>query len=83
MRLLRNGCSFESSSDLNQVRDEVKKNDPSLVEFSKLSEHERNRNLHVAQDTLRYLLVHADSFNLAKCFDAFNNLDTDACVERT
>uniref|UniRef100_H3C4X6 Ryanodine receptor 2b (cardiac) n=1 Tax=Tetraodon nigroviridis TaxID=99883 RepID=H3C4X6_TETNG len=39
------------------VRDEAKKNDPSLAEFSKLSEHERNQNLHVAQDTLRTLLA--------------------------
>ncbi|XP_056903963.1 ryanodine receptor 2-like isoform X5 [Takifugu flavidus] len=39
------------------VRDEVKKNDPGLVEFSKLSEPERNQNLHIAQDTLRTLLA--------------------------
>ncbi|XP_047459189.1 ryanodine receptor 2 isoform X2 [Mugil cephalus] len=40
-----------------QVRDECKKHDPCLVEFSKLPEHERNQNLQMAQDTLRTLLA--------------------------
>uniref|UniRef100_A0A8C4H809 Ryanodine receptor 2b (cardiac) n=1 Tax=Dicentrarchus labrax TaxID=13489 RepID=A0A8C4H809_DICLA len=39
------------------VRDEVKRHDPCLVEFSKLSEHERNQNLQMAEDTLRTLLA--------------------------
>ncbi|XP_059214929.1 ryanodine receptor 2 [Centropristis striata] len=39
------------------VRDEVKKQEPCLVEFSKLSEQERNQNLQMAQDTLRTLLA--------------------------
>ncbi|XP_070696712.1 ryanodine receptor 2 [Pempheris klunzingeri] len=39
------------------VRDELKKHDPCLVEFSKLSEQERNQNLQMAQDTLRTLLA--------------------------
>ncbi|XP_073337843.1 ryanodine receptor 2 [Pagrus major] len=39
------------------ARDEVKKHDPCLVEFSKLSEQERNQNLQMAQDTLRTLLA--------------------------
>ncbi|KAL7383245.1 hypothetical protein ABVT39_007231, partial [Epinephelus coioides] len=39
------------------VRDEVKKHDPCLVEFSKLAEQERNHNLQMAQDTLRTLLA--------------------------
>ncbi|XP_039477547.1 ryanodine receptor 2 [Oreochromis aureus] len=39
------------------VRDEGKKHDPCLVEFSKLPEHERNQNLQMAQDTLRTLLA--------------------------
>ncbi|XP_068576132.1 ryanodine receptor 2 isoform X5 [Cebidichthys violaceus] len=39
------------------VRDEVKKHDPSLVEFSKLSEQEKNQNLQMSQDTLRTLLA--------------------------
>lgn len=37
-----------------QVRDELKRHDPCLVEFSKLSEQERNQNLQMAQDTLRW-----------------------------
>ncbi|XP_040906318.1 ryanodine receptor 2 [Toxotes jaculatrix] len=39
------------------VRDEGKRHDPCLVEFSKLPEQERNQNLQVAQDTLRTLLA--------------------------
>ncbi|XP_028459753.1 LOW QUALITY PROTEIN: ryanodine receptor 2 [Perca flavescens] len=39
------------------VRDEVKRHDSCLVEFSKLSEQERNQNLQMAQDTLRTLLA--------------------------
>ncbi|XP_069548702.1 ryanodine receptor 2 [Brachyistius frenatus] len=39
------------------VRDEGKRQDPCLVEFSKLPEHERNQNLQMAQDTLRTLLA--------------------------
>ncbi|XP_028278418.1 ryanodine receptor 2 [Parambassis ranga] len=39
------------------VRDEVKRHDPCLVEFSKLPELEKNQNLHMAQDTLRTLLA--------------------------
>ncbi|XP_044070697.1 ryanodine receptor 2 isoform X3 [Siniperca chuatsi] len=39
------------------VRDEVKRHDPCLVEFSKLSEQERNQNLQMAQNTLRTLLA--------------------------
>uniref|UniRef100_A0A3Q3W2P9 Uncharacterized protein n=1 Tax=Mola mola TaxID=94237 RepID=A0A3Q3W2P9_MOLML len=39
------------------VRDEVNKHDPLLVEFSKLSEQERNQNLQMAQDTLRTLIA--------------------------
>nr|XP_046257248.1 ryanodine receptor 2 isoform X2 [Scatophagus argus] len=39
------------------VRDELKRHDPCLVEFSKLSEQERNQNLQIAQDTLRTLLA--------------------------
>uniref|UniRef100_A0A3B4F2B9 Ryanodine receptor 2b (cardiac) n=1 Tax=Pundamilia nyererei TaxID=303518 RepID=A0A3B4F2B9_9CICH len=39
------------------VRDEGKRHDPCLVEFSKLPEHERNQNLQMAQDTLRTLLA--------------------------
>ncbi|XP_071336383.1 ryanodine receptor 2 isoform X3 [Trachinotus anak] len=39
------------------VRDESKRLDPCLVEFSKLPEQERNQNLQVAQDTLRTLLA--------------------------
>ncbi|KAE8280778.1 Ryanodine receptor 2 [Larimichthys crocea] len=39
------------------VRDEVKRHDPCLVEFCKLSEQERSPNLHMAQDTLRTLLA--------------------------
>uniref|UniRef100_A0A3B4UXI4 Ryanodine receptor 2-like n=1 Tax=Seriola dumerili TaxID=41447 RepID=A0A3B4UXI4_SERDU len=39
------------------VRDESKRHDPCLVEFSKLPEQERNQNLQVAQDTLRTLLA--------------------------
>ncbi|KAA8583639.1 hypothetical protein FQN60_014847 [Etheostoma spectabile] len=39
------------------VRDEVKRHDPCLVEFSKLSEQERNQNIQMAQDTLRTLLA--------------------------
>lgn len=35
------------------MRDETKKHDPSLVEFSELPEQERNQNLQMAQDTLR------------------------------
>nr|XP_043902413.1 ryanodine receptor 2-like [Solea senegalensis] len=37
------------------VRDESKRHDPCIVEFSKLPEQERNHNLQVAQDTLRTL----------------------------
>lgn len=36
-----------------QVRDEVKRHDPCLVEFTKLSEQERNQNLQMTQDILR------------------------------
>ncbi|KAM7408499.1 hypothetical protein PAMA_002295 [Pampus argenteus] len=36
------------------VRDEGKRHDPCLVEFSKLPEQDRNHNLQMAQDTLRY-----------------------------
>ncbi|KAM4591284.1 ryanodine receptor 2 isoform 1-T1 [Odontesthes bonariensis] len=39
------------------VRDEGKRHDPCLVEFSKLPEQERNQNLQMAQDTLRTLLA--------------------------
>uniref|UniRef100_A0A665VDB3 Ryanodine receptor 2b (cardiac) n=1 Tax=Echeneis naucrates TaxID=173247 RepID=A0A665VDB3_ECHNA len=39
------------------VRDESKRHDPCLVEFSKLTEKERKRNLQAAQDTLRTLLA--------------------------
>ncbi|XP_062257090.1 ryanodine receptor 2 [Platichthys flesus] len=39
------------------VRDEGKRHDPCLVEFSKLPEQERNQNVQVAQDTLRTLLA--------------------------
>ncbi|XP_068183975.1 ryanodine receptor 2 isoform X2 [Antennarius striatus] len=39
------------------VRDEGKRHDPSLVEFSKLPEQERNKNLIMAQDKLRTLLA--------------------------
>ncbi|KAM9345211.1 ryanodine receptor 2-like [Symphorus nematophorus] len=39
------------------VRDEVKRHDPCLVEFCRLSEQERNQNLQMAQDTLRTLLA--------------------------
>ncbi|XP_051816036.1 ryanodine receptor 2 [Acanthochromis polyacanthus] len=39
------------------VRDEGKKHDPCVVEFSKLPEQERNQNLQMAQDTLRTLLA--------------------------
>ncbi|XP_047191096.1 ryanodine receptor 2-like isoform X3 [Scophthalmus maximus] len=39
------------------VRDESKKHDPCLVEFSELPEQERNQNLQVALDTLRTLLA--------------------------
>ncbi|XP_071766090.2 ryanodine receptor 2-like [Centroberyx gerrardi] len=39
------------------VRDEGKRLDPCLVEFSKLPEQERNQNLQMAQDTLRTLLA--------------------------
>ncbi|XP_045927387.1 ryanodine receptor 2 [Micropterus dolomieu] len=39
------------------VRDEVKRHDPCLVEFSKLPEQERNQNFQMAQDTLRTLLA--------------------------
>ncbi|XP_065815894.1 ryanodine receptor 2 [Labrus bergylta] len=39
------------------VRDETNRHDPSLVEFSKLSEQGRNQNLQMAQDTLRTLLA--------------------------
>ncbi|KAM3606327.1 uncharacterized protein V6R79_014397 [Siganus canaliculatus] len=39
------------------VKDEAKKHDPCLVEFSKLPEQERNQNLQMAQDTLRTLLA--------------------------
>ncbi|XP_078017038.1 ryanodine receptor 2 [Epinephelus lanceolatus] len=39
------------------VRDDVKKHDPCLVEFSKLAEQERNHNVQMAQDTLRTLLA--------------------------
>ncbi|XP_061692591.1 ryanodine receptor 2 [Syngnathoides biaculeatus] len=38
-------------------RDEVKRLDPCLVEFSKLADQERNQNLHTAQETLRTLLA--------------------------
>lgn len=37
-----------------QVRDESKKHDPCLVEFSKLPEQERTQNIQLAQDTLRF-----------------------------
>uniref|UniRef100_A0A672JJC7 Ryanodine receptor 2b (cardiac) n=1 Tax=Salarias fasciatus TaxID=181472 RepID=A0A672JJC7_SALFA len=40
-----------------QVRDEGKKHEPCLVEFSKLPEPERNQNLQMAQDTIRTLLA--------------------------
>lgn len=62
--------------NLNKVRDEVKKNDPSLVEFSKLSEHERSQNLQMAQDTLRSAPTRVASLNSAQCFLAFINCDT-------
>lgn len=64
------------------MRDEVKKNDPSLVEFSKLSEHERNQNLHVAHETLRSApyLDHRDILSSPECFDAFIHLDTQMIV---
>ncbi|XP_034536962.1 ryanodine receptor 2 [Notolabrus celidotus] len=39
------------------VRDEAKRHDPCLVEFSRLPEPERNQNLQVAQDTLKTLLA--------------------------
>ncbi|XP_041802824.1 ryanodine receptor 2-like [Chelmon rostratus] len=39
------------------VRDEVKRHDPCLVEFSKLPEQEKNQNLQMAQDALRTLLA--------------------------
>ncbi|CAJ1067174.1 ryanodine receptor 2 [Xyrichtys novacula] len=39
------------------VRDEVKRHDPCLVDFSRLPEHERNQILHKAQDTLRTSLA--------------------------
>ncbi|CAB1444212.1 unnamed protein product, partial [Pleuronectes platessa] len=39
------------------VKDESKRHDPCLVEFSKLPEQERNQNVQVAQDTLRTLLA--------------------------
>ncbi|KAM9364976.1 ryanodine receptor 2 [Pholidichthys leucotaenia] len=39
------------------VRDEVKRHDPCLVEFSKLPEQERNHNIQMAQDMLRTLLA--------------------------
>uniref|UniRef100_A0A8C5DMZ7 Ryanodine receptor 2b (cardiac) n=1 Tax=Gouania willdenowi TaxID=441366 RepID=A0A8C5DMZ7_GOUWI len=40
-----------------EVRDEVEKVEPCLVEFSKLPEPERNQKLQLAQDTLRCLLA--------------------------
>lgn len=36
-----------------QVKDEVKRHDPCLVEFAKLSEEERSQNLQMAEDTFR------------------------------
>lgn len=39
------------------MRDESKKHDPCLVEFSELPEQERNQNLQVALDTLRCALL--------------------------
>ncbi|KAM9726666.1 ryanodine receptor 2-like [Menidia menidia] len=39
------------------VRDESKRHDPCLVDFSNLPEQERNQNLQMAQDTLRTLLA--------------------------
>uniref|UniRef100_A0A8C3ABS1 Ryanodine receptor 2 n=1 Tax=Cyclopterus lumpus TaxID=8103 RepID=A0A8C3ABS1_CYCLU len=39
------------------VRDEVKRHDQCLVEFSKLSDQEKNQNLQVTQDTLRTLIA--------------------------
>ncbi|TNN69664.1 Ryanodine receptor 2 [Liparis tanakae] len=43
--------------DTSKVKDEVKRHDPCLVEFSKLSEQEKNQNLQVTQDTLRTLIA--------------------------
>uniref|UniRef100_A0A3B3HPU3 Ryanodine receptor 2 n=1 Tax=Oryzias latipes TaxID=8090 RepID=A0A3B3HPU3_ORYLA len=39
------------------MRDESKRHDPCLVEFSKLPEQEKSQNLQTAQDTLRTLLA--------------------------
>nr|XP_040034926.1 ryanodine receptor 2 [Gasterosteus aculeatus aculeatus] len=39
------------------VKDEVKKHNTCLVEFSKLSEQEKNQNLQMSQDTLKTLLA--------------------------
>uniref|UniRef100_A0A667ZYR6 Ryanodine receptor 2b (cardiac) n=1 Tax=Myripristis murdjan TaxID=586833 RepID=A0A667ZYR6_9TELE len=39
------------------AKDECKRHDPFLVEFSKLPEHERNQNLQKAQDTLKTLIA--------------------------
>ncbi|KAM6956587.1 ryanodine receptor 2-like [Aplochiton taeniatus] len=39
------------------VKEEVKKHDPCLVEFSRLPEQEKNRSLQLSQDTLRTLLA--------------------------
>lgn len=52
------GFSFTAKKSSNnlilwQVKDEVKRHDPCLVEFAKLSEEERNQNLQMAADTLR------------------------------
>lgn len=41
------------SNQLTQVRDEVKKQDARLVEFSKLPELERSRNIQRAEDTIK------------------------------
>lgn len=38
---------------LAQVRDEVKKQDACLVEFSKLPELERSQNIQMAEDTIK------------------------------
>ncbi|CAB1343728.1 unnamed protein product [Coregonus sp. 'balchen'] len=47
------------------VRDDNKKQDPCLVEFSRLPEQERNHNLQMSQDTLRTLLAFGLHIGLA------------------
>lgn len=50
------------------MKDESKLHDPCLVEFSKLPEQERNQNLQMAQDTLKWASFHAScNITLKSC----------------